>query len=182
MIRFKIDMDKKIQAVSVLLRCEHDRMSYFRMLKLLYIADREALAETGKPIVGSRAVAMPHGPLHSELLDIVKGQHRDEPLWSQYIQREGYQICLKKDPGRLDLSPYEIEKLTEVSERYTGKDDWQIASDTHEFEEYRRNYQEGRSTTIPLEHILEATGQSDAIDYVLQQADAQRRFDREFGE
>ena len=54
---FKID--KAIQAAGVLLN-EHQRgqMEYLRLLKLLYIADREAIAETGQPIVGSRVVAM----------------------------------------------------------------------------------------------------------------------------
>lgn len=38
-------------------------MSYLRMLKLLYLADRESLKETGHTITGDRVVAMEHGPV-----------------------------------------------------------------------------------------------------------------------
>ena len=34
MLRFQFDTGKKIQAAAVVLRCEGDRMSYLRLLKL----------------------------------------------------------------------------------------------------------------------------------------------------
>lgn len=182
MLRFSFETSKKIQAAAVVLRCENDRMSYLRLLKLLYIADREAIQETGKPIVGSRAVAMDRGPLHSELLDLIKGQHRDEPEWSKYFHKQGYQIELREDPGRLDLSPCEIGKLTDVTERYANLDDWELVDITHEFGEFQRNFREGTSTTIPLEHILEACGQSAHVDHVVGEALAQKRLATLLGE
>ena len=98
---FRCKTEKAIQAAAVLLRLAADRrMSYLRLLKLLYIADRESLKRSLRPIIGSRPVAMKEGPLHSEVLDLVKGRHVDEPLWSEYIRRDRYEIELVKDrPG-----------------------------------------------------------------------------------
>ena len=57
---FKIE--KAIQAAGVLLeQHEHQQMEYIRLLKLLYIADRESVGETGRPILGSKIVARRKG-------------------------------------------------------------------------------------------------------------------------
>ena len=40
-----------------------DAMSYMRLLKLLYLAERKSLAETGRPILGDRTIAMQQGPV-----------------------------------------------------------------------------------------------------------------------
>lgn len=51
---FPFNLAKSIQAASFLLgKEEHNCMEHLRLLKLLYIADREAIAETGRPIIGS---------------------------------------------------------------------------------------------------------------------------------
>jgi hypothetical protein len=52
-VHFPLNVEKAIQAVGVLFRNDRvRRMNYMRVLKLLYIADREALGETGRPIIG----------------------------------------------------------------------------------------------------------------------------------
>jgi len=75
---FHFSTKKIIEAGAVLLGCRSQRrMSYLRLLKLLYMADRESLKETGWPIIGTQPVAMDYGPVHSEVYDLVKGTHRD---------------------------------------------------------------------------------------------------------
>jgi uncharacterized phage-associated protein len=44
-------------------------MNYMRLLKLLYIAERETLGRTGRPIVGGPVTAMERGPVLLEVLD-----------------------------------------------------------------------------------------------------------------
>jgi uncharacterized phage-associated protein len=77
---FLFNIEKAIQAVAALLHFHGSKeMSYLRMLKLLYIADRETLKETGRPITGDRIVAMEHGPVLSSVYDLIKGVHRGGP-------------------------------------------------------------------------------------------------------
>ena len=56
-MHFHFDFDKTLQAAGVLLDADDKRMEYMRLLKLLYVTDRESLAETGRTLTGDRAVA-----------------------------------------------------------------------------------------------------------------------------
>jgi len=92
--------------------------SKLRVLKLLYIADREALAEVGRPILGYRTVAMEHGPLHSSVLNLIDGEHIDEPAFSAHFDKFGYMLQMSHDPGVDRLSRFDIEKLQAVCEKF----------------------------------------------------------------
>ena len=81
----KFNTEKAIQVAGVLLREEGKSMTRLRLLKLLLIADRQSLRETGRPILGSRIVAMDNGPLHSDVYDLIKGAHNSAPAWSAYF-------------------------------------------------------------------------------------------------
>ncbi|MFB3882630.1 MAG: Panacea domain-containing protein [Armatimonadota bacterium] len=156
-------------------------MSYLRLLKLLYIADREALREVARPIVGTRPVAMPHGPVLSEVYDLVRGEHFDEAIWSEHIRKDGYEIELTKDPGVLTLSRYEIGVLTRTAEANRDTDDWELVRKTHSFPEWVRNYREGTSTPIPFEDLIEAVGRSEDRDEILEDAEETTAVRRFFG-
>jgi len=169
---FHFGTRKIVEAAATLLRIEPcKRMSYLRLLKLLYIADRESLRESGRPIVGTRPVAMDYGPVLSEVLDLAKGQHRDEGVWSEFIRKDGYAVTLEKNPGVLSLSRYEIERLTKTAEEYRNTDDWEIIEQTHAFEEWKGNYRQGTSTAIPLQDMIRAVGRADELDDILQEAE-----------
>jgi uncharacterized phage-associated protein len=173
MLRFWTSTDKKIQAVAVLLMEEGGTADLIRVLKLLYIADREALAERASPIVGGRVVAMKNGPLHSEVYDLMKGEHDRNQDWSQFFSRSQHSLTLIGNPGRLELSPYEIEKLVEVSNRYRQVDSWSIADETHGFQEYIDRYKPDTSQTIPADFILRTLGFSpDEIARIIREAES----------
>ena len=171
---------KVVQASSVLLRSLDSReMEYLRLLKLLYIADRESLKLTGRPIIGNHAVAMKNGPLHSEIYDLIRGTHAFEQVWSAHISKQGYAVRLVSDPGVLDLSEQEIEILHDVAERHRNDSTWDVVELTHTFHEWRKNYREGTSSPIPLEDILAGVGFSEedraAILSDLEEAHASER-------
>ena len=179
---FHFGIQKTIQAAAVLLRFERTRrMSYFRLLKLLYLADRDSIQETARPIIGGLTVTLPHGPLHSEVLDLVNGQHRDEPEWSKFIRKDGYNIELLEAPGVLDLSRYEIGKLKDISEQFALWSDWEIADYTHKLPEVNSRRKEDTSVTIPFEAIIDAVDRSKDKEAILQDARDHAGFDRVFG-
>lgn len=176
MIRFRMPIQKKVQAVGVLLRLTQNRMDRLRLLQLLYIADRESLQQRGVPIIGGTVSALDNGPLHSEIYDLIKGKHIQEQQWLEFVENDGYAVVLKQDPGRELLSPYEIDKLTEVSERYRNLDSWEVAEETHKLKEWIDLHQEGASKTIPLDRILDALGFTpDEIEHVQADAEATAR-------
>src|ERR1700682_886417 len=114
-MEFSFDFARTVQAVSVLLDLQRSRrMNYMRLLKLLYIADRESLLETGAPITGDRPVAMKRGPVLSHVYNLIKGESTDAGRWEEFVHKDDYEVELLKDPGRGKLSRYDIAKLTEI--------------------------------------------------------------------
>ena len=68
---------KATQAAARLLRNRGGRMSYMKLIKLLYLADREALSRWGRPITTDKYVSMDKGPVLSRVLDgSTKSRHR----------------------------------------------------------------------------------------------------------
>lgn len=71
---FAFKFDKALQAAAYLLRRETCReMNYMRLLKVLYLADRESIRESGAPITGDKIAAMERGPVLSGVFDLIKG-------------------------------------------------------------------------------------------------------------
>lgn len=168
---FSFDFDKSLQACAFLLRdSANSSMSMLRLMKLMYIADRECIRDTGRPITGDRAVSMDKGPVLSRLYDIMKGEHSLSPEWHKFIHKDGYELCLVDDPGNGRLSRFEAEKLTELLERYHDKDEWQIIQETHEFSEWQDP--DGSSVPISTEDILAALGMSERVEAIRQDAAA----------
>lgn len=180
---FHFDAKKATQIAAVLLRFEDRKMEHLRLLKLLYIADRESLAETGRPMSLSRATAMDHGPLSSDVYALITGERSDEKLWSAFIHKHGHNISLTTDPGRSELSKYEIAKLNEVSERFEHLNTWQLADKTHEFAEWQNNKPpKGSSRPIPLAAIIDALGLADKKQDIIDDLQDKAAFDRLFSD
>lgn len=174
---FAFKFDKGIQAAAYLLRRESSReMNYMRLIKLLYIADRESIRQTGRPITGDRAVAMKQGPVLSELLDLIKGSHLRYPEWARFIQRDEYKVRLIDEPGLANLSRFDIEMLERVAEEHRSHDEWEMVEFTHKFPEWQKN-DPGNTLMkwIPFRDILEALGRPDDPEI-----DVEARTDREF--
>lgn len=155
---FRFDVHRAIQAAGVVLR-DRGPMDRMRLLKILYIASRKAIEETGKPIIGGRASALENGPLHSEVYDLIRGDANDV-TWRQFFRNSGHTIVLEKDPGRLDLSPFEIDTLNATAEWAEQFETFELSRWTHEnLPEYKKNEPSpGSSNPITIDDILDALG------------------------
>lgn len=181
-MHFPLNVDKTIQAIGVLFRAEGvQRVNYMRMLKLLYIADRESMREIGRPIVGGAVVAMERGPVLEEVYDLIRGQHREMPRWDEFLRKQHYTLELHRDPDVGKLSRYEIAKLQEIAKRHEDDDEWALCRITHTFEEWKKNDPGTSSRPIPLPDLLAAVGRKDTTAQIAQEAQDAAFFDRLFG-
>jgi len=179
-MNFRFKFERALQASAYLLRLDGKRMGYLRLLKLLYIADREWLAETGESITGDRAYAMKYGPVLSSIYDLIKGNGSRAGEWDDYIHTEGYALELVADPGRGELSKGIVQKLLEVTKRYAELDDWELSERTHEFREWADHFH-GETSPIPWQDILRAQGKPQMIAVVERDQAAKQTFDDVFG-
>ena len=154
------DILKTMQGAAVLLKFEPSHaMSRLRLLKLLYIADRELLQTRMRPLTGDRPVAMRNGPVLSQTYDLIKGVDFGSPQWNTCLRSEVRNVHLIDDPGVGKLSRQEIQKLQEVSSRFAERDDWEVAEYTHGYPEWIKNQPDKTSyKAIPLDDLLEAIG------------------------
>ena len=154
-------------------------MSRLRLLKLLYIADRESLQETARTVTGDHAAALDHGPVLSRTYGCIKGTDAEAPLWERYFRNSDLDVRLVKDPGNDLLSRFEIEKLQAAAARFRDQNDWEVAEFTHAFREWIAHKPEaGSSRPIPVRSILEAVGLGEEVDEILAEAESYARVHR----
>ena len=179
---FHFNCKKTVQAVAFLLsQPGTDGDAYLKVIKLLYLADRESLLETGRPITGDKTVAMPHGTALSHATDLIRGQDFREE-WSEFLATgRDKKLRIVKDPGQGLLCRYELDKLSGVARRYRRKTRWDMKDITHRLPEYRKNHPGQSSKEIPISDILEAGGKSDMLPSIKRAARSDLAFARAFG-
>jgi uncharacterized phage-associated protein len=172
---------KVIQASAVLLkRAEGGQMEYIRLLKLLYIADRKSLRDTGMTITGDRVCAMDQGPVLSETYNLIKGQHISADEWQKFFSVVDYYIKLTADPKNGQLSRNDIETLHAVSDKCATMGTWAIVKRCHKLPEWKKRYVPKTSTEIELEDMLEALNMTDRLDEIKRDMAAMAVSDRAF--
>jgi uncharacterized phage-associated protein len=179
----RFDAEKTIQAAGYILKQHQGTATRLRLLKILYIADRESLRERLRQITSDAAAAMDHGPVHVRTYDVLKGQRPESSAWGQFIAQEGPRICrLVQDPGVSRLSKYEMEKLDDICHKWQWHDDYDLAHATHSFSEWQENKpDEGSSKPIPFDDILKALGLADYAHELKEQAKEDEELDRLLG-
>ena len=160
-MEFVFDEQKAAQAAAYLLRRHGEPMPYIKLIKLLYLADRRALIETGYPITGDRLVSMPKGPVLSQILDLITWESRDEGSeWRKHVSLPFNYLVMAigpRDQGR--LSDYDRSALDAVFDEFGRMDKWDVVDHTHTLPEWVDP--DGSPRDIDPRVILRDAGYSD---------------------
>ena len=89
------------------------------MLKLLYFAEREALAEYGSSITGSTFSSLEHGPVSSDVYSLIQGTLVWD-RWSCYLENDGPVVCLKREPSNDHLCEADEELIRKHWDAHAG--------------------------------------------------------------
>ena len=160
-MRLPFNEKKATQAAAYLLRLRGGRMSYMKLIKLLYLADRISLIRRGRPITTDRYVSMDRGPVLSRTLNLIT-EDRDPAapsFWAECItEPSNYEVELKSDPGADELSQSEERLLEEIFAEHGRKSRWELVKLTHDLPEW----QDPDGGALPIEYaaILKAGGQT----------------------
>lgn len=142
------------------------RVSVLKLVKLLYLADREFLRRYDSLILDDDYVSMDHGPVSSRTLNYINGAYPDMRHWNEFVRdRENNEISARSDELTEDdldeLNRAEIEVLQSVWEEHGAKSAWQLRNWTHRHcPEW--NDPHGSSTPIPYRALFEALGKEHA--------------------
>jgi uncharacterized phage-associated protein len=162
--RFHFDADKAIQAIGVLMTHDHvSQMNFMRVLKLLYLAEREVLRETGRPIIGDSVIATERGPVMENLHSLLHGQHSNFKSFSEHFNTVRYNLVMHLQPDIGELSEYEIDMIRRIASQHEDEDEWELVQFTRDhLPEWQKNNPGNSSKAISVEDILVAIGKNDA--------------------
>lgn len=176
---------KVAQMAAYLISKDGERMPHLKLMKLLYLADREAMAQYGAPLSGDRLVSMPHGPVLSMTLNLMDGDTESaENGWEAWISdKENHELSTVRPVARQDLkelSAADLDVLDAVWAKFGHMTKWQIRDYTHEHcPEWKDPH--GSSNPIAYQDVFLALGRSqDEAAELASHIEAERSIDRLF--
>ena len=130
--------ERVTQMSAYLLMKRGGRMAYIKLIKLLYLAERQAMLKWGESISGDNFVSMPHGPVLSQTYDLIKGhvcQDGDSPWESLIRDEDNYEVSLSREVSTEDLdelSSAEIDLLDNAYASFGHMSRFEIVDYTHD--------------------------------------------------
>ncbi len=145
------------------LRLRGGRMSYLKLIKLLYLLDREALLRWGRPVTTDRYVSMDNGPVVSRIYDLIREEPAPgtDPIWRHYISApQQWEVTLLAEPEPSELSRAEEALIDEIYATYGAMTRWDLVRVSHELPEW----QDPNGSALPIQYrdILRAGNKTEA--------------------
>jgi len=126
------EFDPKIALAALMYLVREASNDLYRVMKMLYVADKLHLEKTGRFMAGDDYIAMEQGATPSGAYDIVKyvrgdhQLHRGMPEASSFFSVEDRtSIILRRGVPEDDISPVAMECLNLVAEKYREHPNWQ---------------------------------------------------------
>jgi len=143
---------KVTQMASYLLSKQDTAMEYIKLLKLLYLAERKAMAKWGDSMSGDHFVSMPHGPVLSGTYDLIKSNGAEG--WNSYIKDEAdCMVSLRKKmtSDNLDeLCPAELKILDNIFLEFGAMPWREIVDYTHN---HCREWEDPKGSSYPISNF-----------------------------
>ena len=145
-----------------------------KLMKLMYLAERESLARYGEPITGDVLVSMKHGPVLSKTLDHINGFiDSEEGGWESWISaRAGHQLGLQPAHNPTDqltqLSDADMEVLGFIWDKFGQYSKYKLRDITHKI---CTEWEDPGDTSqlIPYSRVLNCVGYKPEVVKELEQ-------------
>ncbi|WP_374979266.1 Panacea domain-containing protein [Pseudomonas solani] len=126
---------KVAQMAAYFLSRRGGEMAYLKLMKLLYLADRESMDRYNSTMSCDSHVSMPHGPVLSTTLNLITGQI-ESPEWRSWVSPDArYEVSLSRPLHSFDeldeLSEADLDILEQVWQRFGRMERWQLVDYTH---------------------------------------------------
>jgi len=138
-LKFKFDIKKAIAVIlyvstALKKKMPSAKVDFYRVLKILYFAEAEQMAQYGIPITGDRYVAMQYGPVPSNTYDLIKIS-KGNSIFNDSIGIKNYFSVLPPnyiepltEPNMDEFSEVDIESLN-----YAIEENWNLSfEDLHQ--------------------------------------------------
>lgn len=149
-VRTAFDIRKTSEAAFLFIKEEGTKgLSFMKLLKLLYLADRQVFFDSAKTITGDIAISMEHGPVLSETYNCIKHANpkikrhqlkknltpfdvENYSYWSSRFKIDDLYCFATSEIPILSLSPYEINVIRSVSNYFKGYTQFEMVDWCHD--------------------------------------------------
>ena len=157
--------EKAAQAAALFLLKAGGPMPHLKLMKLLYIADRESYRRHSSPITGDEMVSMPHGPVLSRTYDLmIEHGRRPSDYWSSYVGALHDETLSLADGVTEEtflgaLSKADRDVIDYVWKQWGRMSARELVKHTHKFPEWK----DPRGSSKPIERytLFKALGMTD---------------------
>jgi uncharacterized phage-associated protein len=151
------------EAAARFLKLRGGRMKYLKLIKLLYLLDREALLRWGAPVTTDQYVSMDNGPVVSRIYELIRDEAAPgtDSFWRRHISApEDWDVTLIAEPEPAEVSPAENALIDEIFARYGKMGRWDLVRLSHDLPEW----QDPKGSAIPIAYrdILRAGKKTEA--------------------
>ena len=177
---------KTTQMAAYFISHEGGEISKLKLIKLLYLAERESLRQHGRVMTGDRFVAMPYGPVLSMTLDLANENalvDESSPWYATIERKNNITLALRSQPAQKDydeLSESDIGILEKTFQNFGSMSPYEIRDFTHDLPEYEDP--QGTSAPISYRKILKALDEytDDEIKAICEQIEIDDSIDKAF--
>lgn len=161
------DERKAAQAAAFLLHKAGGRLPLLKLMKLLYLSERESLQKYGDTITGDTFVSMPNGPVLSMTLNFINGFAKSSNGgWDSWVADRSEHVVELRDKSMvrspeddlLALSDTDLDCLGDVWENFGHWDRWKLVEYTHSDACPEWKNPGNSSRPIPTARLLKALG------------------------
>jgi uncharacterized phage-associated protein len=135
-IKFTFNSDKASQAILWLIQRNNGSMDKLKLVKLLFLADREHLAKYGRPIIGGTYYTMDYGPVSSELLNYLEVA---EGGTLPFRVEDQFKLVVNQPCDEEWLSQSDLDVLDGIYKGYGHIDRFLLSNITHQLKVYKKN-------------------------------------------
>ncbi|MBB5209703.1 Panacea domain-containing protein [Chiayiivirga flava] len=127
--------EKAAQIAAYLLSKSHGTMPYLKLMKLMYLADREALLRFAHPISDDAHYSMPFGPVLSNTLRLMRDERQSDAwtAWVDWAPQHSLRLvrdaCSRQDFD--ELPDAHLGVLDQIWERFGHMSKWDLVEYTH---------------------------------------------------
>ena len=152
LVRFEFDFDKFLAAVLYIASKNLPDLDAYKICKMLFLSDKHHLVRYGRTITGDIYCALPHGPVPSMALDLLRSLDNDEQQDNEKFKRMASRMASRLDVDRrfqyprfsttgtsefCDLSQSDLMSLGEVVKEFGDMNFNQLKSITHSVYAYK---------------------------------------------
>jgi uncharacterized phage-associated protein len=150
MHRFNQRKATQVAGMLLQLRQNDGVMSYMKLIKLMYLIDREALLRWGWSMTGDDYVSMKHGQVLSKTFNLIRQLIFGDMYWYRFISAPfgDKEVRLLQEPESDELSRADRALIQEIFDRFGTWERFALAKYTHdELPEYQET-----TSSIPTEY------------------------------